>query len=391
MTAVTGDISAPKRTPDDERPVVHVGMLGYGFMGRAHAHAFQTASRVGWPDGARAELTLIGGRTEEGVRATATRYGFAEYAIDWRAVTDDPRVDVFDNTALDDAHVDPTLAAIRAGKHVICEKPLALQADDAVRLRDAADAASVKNMTCFNYRFLPAPRLAYEMLAAGDFGDIHEFRVRYSQDWRTDPDAELQLPAGALTVIGCHAIDQARFLVGEVTRVAARVRSPVWTPSRRWRGHPVDPVDTVSALVEFESGLVGTLDASLVSPGRQNLLAWEINGAQASASWSLEELNVLRLHRRGPERRRFEDVLVCGPDFPLAADWWPPGHLLGWEHGHINMMAHFLSAVAGEVALEPYAATFADGARAAEISEAIQGAASSDSWVTVPSGPDRSA
>lgn len=373
--------------PADERPSIPVGMLGYGFMGRAHVNALRTMPYIFWPDGARPELVAVCGRTDPAVREAATRYGFAQYTTDWRALVTDPRISVFDNVASDEMHVEPTLEAIRAGKHVICEKPLALGVADAERLLDAADAAGVKHMTCFNYRFMPAVALARQLVKEGEIGELHQVRFRYSQEWRTDLNAELPAPAGALTIIGCHAVDQARFLVGEITGVAARFGSPVTTPRRHFRGRPVEQDDTVAMLVEFDSGLVGTVDASLVSPGRRNMLAWELNGSKGSLSWSLEELNHLRVFRRGAGRTQgFSEVIVCESDHQLAAPWWPSGHVLGWEHGHINMLAHFLRSVVNGHPIGPLAASFADGVQAARVAEAAVTSAERGAFVAVETG-----
>jgi len=358
--------------PPDDRPTVGVGLLGYGFMGRAHTNALRTLPYTFWPGGCRPELVGIAGRTEEAVREAATRFGFAEYATDWRALVEDERIQVFDNVGPDAVHVEPTLAAIRAGKHVVCEKPLALTAADAEALYHAAEEAGVKHLTCFNYRFMPAVRLAHDLIKGGEIGEVHQARFRYSQEWRTDPAAELPAPAGALTIIGCHAVDQARFLVGEITAVSGQVTSPVTTEERRFRGEPVDQDDTVAILAEFDSGVVGTIDASLVSPGRKNHLAWEINGSKGSIAWDLEQLNHLRAHRRGSGTTQgFTEVIVNEADHTLAAPWWPSAHILGWEHGHANMLHHFLDAVVNDGPVGPYAATFADGAQAARVAEAV--------------------
>jgi len=380
------DGSSYKEAPADERTRIGVGMLGYGFMGKAHSNALRTIPYIFWPSSYRPQMVAISGRTEEAVREASVRYGYDRYSTDWRAVVEDDSVQVFDNVGPDDVHVEPTLAAIRAGKHVICEKPLALNAADANRMYRAAEEAGVKHLTCFNYRFMPAVRLAYEMIQNGELGEVHQARFRYSQEWRTDPDAPLPSPTGALNIIGCHAVDQARFLVGEIDRVAALFTSPVTTPERTFRGQQVEQDDTVTMAVEFAGGIPGTIDASLVSPGRKNMLSWEINGSRGSLSWDLERLNVLRVYRRSDGRTQgFAEVIVTESDHALAAPWWPSAHLLGWEHGHINMLAHFLDAVANDGPVAPYAATFADGARAALIAEAAGEAAKSGQWVTVSS------
>ena len=164
--------------------------------------------------------------------------------------------------AADDAHVEPTLAAIAHGKHVVCEKPLASSASEALRLYQAAKAAGVKHLVCFNYRFFPAVRLAWELVHDGTLGDLHQARFRFSQEWRNDPSATLPTATGALGVLGCHAVDQARFLCGEISSVQALLSSPVTTSARLYNGRPIERDDVAAILAETESGLVVTIDAS---------------------------------------------------------------------------------------------------------------------------------
>jgi predicted dehydrogenase len=371
-----------RKAPNDQRRPLGVGLLGYGFMGRAHSNAWRTIPFMFWPSTGRPELVAIAGRTEAAVQTAATRFGFEDYTTDWHDIVADERIDVFDNVGPDAAHVEPTLGAIEAGKHVICEKPLASTAAGARLLYDAATAAGVKHLTCFNYRFFPAVRLAWELVHEGDLGDVYQARFRYSQEWRTDPAGELPSPTGALDIIGSHAIDQARFLIGEVVAVSAGIGSI--TRERTFRDGPAELDDTVAILAHLDNGTVATIDASLVSPGRRNHLAWELNGSRGSVAWNLEEPNVLRVHWRGTGRLGgFTDVIVCEPDHPLTAPWWPTGHVLGWEHGHINMLAHFADAVANDTDVAPYGATFYDGLRAAQVAEAVEEAAATGDRVDV--------
>lgn len=358
--------------PADERPELSFGMLGYGFMGKAHSNALRTLPYMFWPNAARVDMHTIAGRTETGVAEAATRFGWRNYTTDWREIVDDPSIDIFDNVASDGTHFEPTLAAVRAGKHVICEKPLASTTEEANALADAAADAGVKNLTCFNYRFVPAVRLAHEMIKNGELGEIYSANFRYSQEWRTDAPANLPTPTGALDVIGCHAIDQARYLVGEIDTVSAFITNPVTDASR------AEPIDAVASIVQFEDGATGGLSASLIAPGRRNMLSWEINGSKGSLVWDLEQLNILKVFRRtGQPTDGFADVIVCEAQHPFMDVWWPSGHVLGWEHSHINMLAHFVEAVLGRTELAPHAATFADGAAAARVAAAIAMAATS--------------
>lgn len=374
--------------PRDERPSVGFGLLGCGFMGKAHSHALLAAPHIFSGSPARPQLVAIAARSEERARQAATRYGYSYYTADWRELVAAPQVQVFDNVAADAAHVEPTLAAIEAGKHVVCEKPLASNATDAMRMYKAAAARGVKNMVGFNYRFFPAVRLAWEMARQGDLGELYQARFRYSQEWRTSPSAPLPSPTGVIDIVASHAFDQARFLCGEVAAVQAFIGHPVTTAGRTFEGAPVQTDDTVTVLAELVTGPAVTIDASLVSPGRRNHLAWELNCSRASVAWDLEHPNVLRVLRpsRGAQAGATE-ILACEAEHPLAGPWWPSGHVLGWEHGHANMLAHFVEAVATGSEVAPFGATFLDGLRAAQMAEAVRRAAEGGGRVEVAPAP----
>jgi predicted dehydrogenase len=377
-----------KPSPPDDRPKLRIGMLGAGGMAKAHANAFRTIPHIFWPGTVRPELAALAGRTESRAREAAVRYGFDRYTTDWRTLVDDEHIDVFDNVGPDALHVEPTLAAIEAGKHVACEKPLALSASDCERLWRAAEARGVKHLACFNYRFLPAVRLAATLIEQGELGEVFEARFRYSQHRGMDPSASPWV-VGTLNAIGCHVIDQARFLVGEITDVSAVVRGPMSEQRAAAGVDPGIPIDSVHMVVEFAGGAAGVLDTSSVASGRRNQLAWEINGSRGSVAWDLEDLNVLRVHRRGGDARLdgFTDVIVCENVHPLAGAWWDTAHLLGWEHAHVNMLAHFCDAVVTGAPVEPYGATFLDALRAAQVSEAALASARGGRRVTVDGVP----
>jgi predicted dehydrogenase len=355
-------------------------MLGYGFMGKTHSNALKTLPYIFWPSAAQTRLKTISGRTESGVQEAATRYGWEQYTTDWNDVVNDPDIQVFDNVGADDAHFEPTLAAVRAGKHVVCEKPLG-NWKQSLELATAAETAGVLSLTCFNYRFVPAVRLARDMIANGDLGDIYSANFRYAQEWHTDPTAEFPNKTGALDVIGSHAIDAARYLVGDIETVSALITNPLTSPPRG------EPIDTVDALVQYAGGATGTVSATLIAPGRKNRLSWEINGSLGSVYWDLENLNVLHHHRRaGAATEGFMEIIVNEEHHPLVAPWWPSAHVLGWEHSHINMLAHFTNRlVDGATTVGPDAATFADGAAAAQVAEAILQAAESGERIRVDS------
>jgi len=375
---------SPTQAPADDREPLGFGLVGYGFMGKAHSNALRTIPYIFWPSRLRPELVAIAGRTEEKVREAATRYGYALYTTDWRDLIEDERVQVLDNVTPDAMHVEPLLAAIARGKHVVCEKPLAPDPADARLLYEAADAAGVKHLVCFNYRYFPAVQLARELLQSGELGELHQARFRYSQEWRNDPELVPGTAAGVVDIICSHAIDQARLLCGEIESVSASISSV--NPRRTWTGGEASTDDTVAFVAELEGGLVATVDASLAAPGRKNHLAWEINGAKGSLAWNLERPNELQVYRSGGRTAGFSEVIVTEADHPLVAPWWPSAHVLGWEHGHVNMLAHFVDAVAGGSAIEPVGATFYDGLRVAQVTAAVRASAERGERVAVEGG-----
>jgi predicted dehydrogenase len=345
---------------------IGVGMLGYAFMGMAHANAFRTLTYMAWPPPLVPRLEKIAGRNEEAVAEAARRYGFASHANDWRDVVADDRVQLFDNLGPNDVHAEPTIAAARAGKHVVCEKPLGRTADEAYETWQAVAAAGVKHLCAFNYRFVPAVRLARQLLEAGELGEIRHFRASYLQDWLTDPsfprtwrlDADAA-GSGALGDLGTHVIDLARYLVGEISAVGATMRT--FVPERPGGRVTVD--DAFESVVEFEGGAIGTIEATRFAHGRKNALTWEINGSRGSLAFDLERLNELQVDQRR--------VLVTDPDHPFMANWWPPGHIIGWEHTFVHELHHVLTAIRDDGDVEPHGASFRDGYRASEVAGAI--------------------
>jgi predicted dehydrogenase len=293
-------------------------------MGKAHSNALRTLSYIDWPGAVRPELVAIAARTEERVADADVRFGFEGYYTDWRGLVADERLSVFDNAAANEAHMEPTLAAIAAGKHVFCEKPLARRATDALQLWTAAQGAGVKHLCCYNYRFVPAVQLARDILRDGALGEICQGRFRYSQSWGS------LSPDGSLVTIGCHAIDQARFLMGEIASVSALFSDPLSRPGDAGRPESAAPGDIVTALVRFAGGASGTIDASGYATSRRNMLAWEVNCEGGTLAWDLERLNELRVSAtgaaKGPLAGGMADVIVCEPGHPpgeAGASCWP--------------------------------------------------------------------
>ena len=349
-------------------PEIGVGMLGYAFMGKAHSNAFRKLAYMTWPPPLRPRLVAIAGRNEEAVAEAATRYGYERYETDWHAVVADPEIGLFDNGGPNNLHAEPTIAAAEAGKHILCEKPLGRTAEESYEIWQRVDRAGVKHMCGFNYRFVPAVRLARDVIDAGDVGEIRHFRGRYLQDWGTTTEELWRFDAalagsGALGDLGAHVVDLARYLVGEIATVSGLTRA--FMPGRE-----VD--DAVEAAVEFENGAVGTIEATRHALGRRNAFQWELNGTKGSLAFDMERLNELQVYRDGDGRTSgFRTVLVTEPDHPYWEHWWPPGHIIGWGETFVHELHHLLTAIRDDSDVAPYGATFEDGYRAAEVCDAI--------------------
>ncbi len=357
---------------------IGVGMLGYAFMGKAHANAYHKIAYMTWPPPLLPRLVGVAGRTEDACAEASQRYGFEGFTTDWRELVADDRVELFDNSGPNNMHAEPTVAAAEAGKHVICEKPLARNADESHEIWKRVEAAGVKHMCAFNYRFVPAVRLAREMIAAGELGEIFHFRGRYLQEWIADPDFPMVwrldksvAGSGALGDLGAHVIDLARYLVGEPTSVHGLLRTFIGERA----GGMVDVDDAFEAAIEFENGAVGTIEASRFCPGRKNAFTWEINGSKGSIAFDLERLNELQVHlagsKPGENAQGFRSVLVSEADHPFWEHWWPQGHIIGWEHTFVHEIHHLLTAIAEDAEVAPHGATFEDGYRAAEVCDAV--------------------
>jgi predicted dehydrogenase len=355
---------------------VGFALLGHGFMGAAHSRALH-ALRVLTPE-ARPRLESVCGRDAIAVRTFAERYGWRAAVTDWHEQVGDERVAVFDNTAPNHLHVEPTIAAIRTGKHVLCEKPLGRTAAEARRLWLEADRAGVLHMCAFNLRFMPAVRLARELVASGELGEPTHFRGRFlassalradqPRTWRFQRDAA---GSGAVADLGSHVVDLARYLVGEPVAVSAAIRTFVGERD----GAAVDVDDAFSAVVEFDGGAVGTLEASRAAGRRSNELVFEVDGMRGSLAFRLDRLNELEVITERKQSRRVE---VTDPSHPLMDLWWPaPGHTIGWGDSFVHELRHLISAVCNGGSVRPHGADFEDGYRCAEVCDAILRAAES--------------
>ncbi len=365
-------------------PEIGVGMLGYAFMGKAHTNAYKKIPYIVYPPPAIPRLVAICGRNEEAVAAAARRYGYETYYTDWRAMLEDERIQLFDNGGPNDAHAGPCILAAQAGKHILCEKPLARTAEEAHQMLDAVNKAGVKHMVAFNYRFVPAVRQARALIESGALGRIYHFRAIYPQEWimphyNTPLIWRLQKKSagsGALGDLGAHIIDIARFLVGEIRSVSAMTRTFITSrplPDGSGMG-TVDVDDAFAAVVEFENGALGTLEATRFAAGSKNRQSWEVNGENGSIRFNLERLNELEVFwvsEKPRETQGFHNVLVTEGYHPWWEHWWPHGHIIGWEHTFVHEIAHLLDCIVNNRDVAPYGATFEDGYRVAAVCDAI--------------------
>jgi len=368
-----------------DAPEIGVGMLGYAFMGRAHSNAFLKLPYMMFPPPMVPKLIALCGRDEAGVRETAQRFGYTGYYTDWHAMLADDRVMLFDNGGPNDIHAEPCILAAQAGKHILCEKPLARTAEESKQMLDTVRKAGVKAMVAFNYRFVPAIRQAYALIRSGQLGRIYHFRAMYLQDWLIPAANTPWLwrmnkrvsGTGAIGDLGSHLIDLARFLVGaEITTVSARTQTFIHErPKPDGSGMAkVDVDDAFAAVIAFENGALGTLEGSRFASGRKNYNVLEINAENGSIHFNLEDLNRLEVYwvdDEPPETQGFHDILVTENHHPWITHWWPPGHIIGWEHTFVHEIAHLLDCIANDRPVAPYGADFEDGYRAAVVADAI--------------------
>ena len=369
-----------------------VGVLGYRFMGKAHSNALARLPMF-FPAAPDIERHALIGRDETALADAADRFGFSHTATDWEAVVDD--VDVFYNLGPNHLHAEPSIAALNAGTPVLCEKPLAPTLDEADAMRDAAAAADVPAACAFNYRFVPAIQYAKNLIEEGDLGEIRQVRGRYLQDWLVDPDApwawrmDADLAgSGTLGDLGAHSIDLARFLVGEaagdIERVSGHLQTfvderPVYGENGEVEEYrPVTVDDAYTAQATFENGAVGTFEASRFATGHKNDHTIEIHGSEGSLRFSLERLNELEVLTG--DSRGYETVLVTDETDPYVDHWWPPGHVIGWEHTFVHENYEFLSAVADDTEFSP---SFEDAYEVQVVLDAIERADERGEWVAV--------
>ena len=375
---------------------IRIGLVGAGFMAKAHSNAYHTIPYIYNNEIYRPELVMLGATTAEKAEAAARRYGFSRSCADYSELVTSSDIDVVDICVSDTMHKEIALEAIRNGKHVLCEKPLALNSEDALEMSEAAKKAGVKAMCGFNYRFVSAVVLARNLITSGKMCRVYHFNGSYLQDGayaEETPFEKLSFAhgprgSGAALGIGCHLIDMARFLVGEITEVSGMM--PTYNQYRNSREGQVriDKDEEMLAVVSFDSGATGMLRASKISAGRKNRLAWEISCSKGSIVFDLENLNNLDVFYGEsplPELSGFTRINVTQVDknHPFMDVWWPRGHIVGWEHAHINEIAHFLHCIAHDEALEPMGANFEDGYKSILVIDSLRKSAALKKSVAV--------
>ena len=381
-----------------------IGLIGYAFMGKAHSHAWRTApSFFELPLAPR--LRALAGRNSEAARAVAEKFGWKHVETDWRALVARDDVDVVDVCTPGDTHAEIAVAALEAGKHVLCEKPLANSVAEAEAMAEAAKAArarGVRSMVGFTYRRVPAIKLARSLVADGRLGEVRHVRAQYLQDWLIDPQAPLswrldktRAGSGALGDIGAHIIDLTQYITGErIVGVSAIMETfvkerPVAASFDGLAGTagegtgPVTVDDAAIFLGRFSGGALATFEATRFATGRKNAIRIEINGTDGSLAFDFEDMNVLHLLQNsdGAEAAGFRRILVTEPEHPYIAAWWPPGHVLGYEHGFTHQAVDLVTAIAEGRDPEP---SFADGLKVQRVLAAVEESAAKDSvWSAV--------
>ncbi|MFI5694359.1 Gfo/Idh/MocA family protein [Kribbella sp. NPDC051586] len=384
-----------------------IGLIGYAFMGAAHSQAWRSAPRF-FDLPLDPAMNVLCGRNADAVQAAAAKLGWKETETDWRKLLGRDDVQLVDVCTPGDSHAEIAIAALEAGKHVLCEKPLANTVEEAEAMTAAAEAAEAKgirSMVGFTYRRVPAIALARQLVAEGKLGTIRHVRAQYLQDWISDPEAPLswrldksKAGSGALGDIGAHIIDMTQFITGDtIGEVSARLETfvkerPVAAehsglagtagPVDAGRG-PVTVDDAAVFLATFRSGALGVFEATRFATGRKNAIRIEINGSLGSLAFDFEDMNLLHYYDATDDSRTagFRRILATEPDHPYVGAWWPPGHLLGYEHGFTHQVVDLVTAIADGTDPAP---SFADGLQVQRVLAAVETSSTSRQWQEIP-------
>ncbi len=388
-----------------------VGMVGYSFMGAVHSQAWRTAGRF-FDLPLSPEMVALCGRDAAAVSAAAARLGWASHETSWKSLLTRDDIHLVDVCTPGDSHAEIAIAALEAGKHVLCEKPLANTVAEAVDMVAAAEAArerGVRSMVAFNYRRIPAVALARKLVVDGRIGTVRHVRAQYLQDWIVDPEFPLvwrlqkdKAGSGALGDIGAHVIDLAQHVIGApITSVTGLTPTfvterplPAQGPTTGLQASAdstaretgtVTVDDAALFLTRFEGGAVGSFEATRFATGRKNTIRLEVNGSEGSLVFDFEFMNELQFHDRNedPETAGFRRIIVTEPTHPYVGAWWPPGHGLGYEHTFTHEVVDLVTAIGTGQDPEP---SFADGLQVQTVLAAVERSAAQGTWqdVVVP-------
>jgi predicted dehydrogenase len=380
---------------------INVGLVGYQFMGKAHSNAYRQVAAFFPQLEAVPVMKAICGRNEEAVKAAAKQFGWESYETSYEALVKREDIDLVDVCVPGNMHAPITIAAVEAGKHVLCEKPLANTLAEAQQMLAAAEKAGVVHMLCHNYRRAPAVQLAKRLIDEGALGRIYHFRGTYLQDWIVDPEFPLVwrlrkeiAGSGVHGDLNAHLIDLARFLVGEIAEVCgmmetfikerpqlAAIDDRLGGTAAAERGE-VTVDDAAAFLARFENGALGTFESTRFALGRKNYNRFEINGSAGSVAFNLERMNELELYLQSDreDARGFRTILCNEGVHPYAGAYWPSGHIIGYEHTFINTVHDLMQGVARGQSPQP---NFVDGVKNQAVLEAAEISARERRWVAI--------
>lgn len=379
---------------------LNVGLIGYQFMGKAHSNAYRQVGRF-FDLPVEVGMHTLCGRNLSAVEAAAAKFGWANVESDWRKVVENPDIHIIDISTPGNSHCEIALEAAKAGKIVFCEKPIGNTLDEAKQMLNAVDQAGVPNAVFHNYRKAPAVALAKHLIESGRLGTLHHIRAVYLQDWIADPQFPLvwrlqkeTAGSGALGDIGAHIIDLARHLIGEFESVTGMTHT--FVKQRPIPGAIDDRLgaaatsemgevtvdDAAAFLARFQSGVIGTFEATRFAVGRKNHNRFEINGSKGSVVFNLERMNELEFYdaTAGDGVQGFMTIQATEGGHPYAGQYWPVGHIIGYEHTFINLVADALTAIHGG---RPCSPDFKDGYENQRVLDAVEQSAMSGSWVSL--------
>jgi myo-inositol 2-dehydrogenase/D-chiro-inositol 1-dehydrogenase len=373
---------------------LRIGLIGYGFMGRTHSNAFRKVTNF-FDVPYEPVLQTICARNEERAKAFASQWGYASVETDWRKVVESPEIDLIDIASPNDTHAEIAIAAARAGKMVMCEKPLGRNAAESEEIVEAVETAGVANMVWYNYRRVPAVTLAKQLIDEGRLGRIFHYRAKFLQDWTISQDLpqggeglwRLDVKVAGSGVTGdllAHCIDTAMWLNGGIEEVSAVTETFIKARKHNLTGavEPVGIDDASLFLARFQNGSLATFEATRYARGHKALYTLEINGEHASMQWDLHDLHRLQYfdHKDEGKLRGWKSVHITDREHPYMAKWWVPGLQIGYEHTFIHQVADFLTAAGGGQSVSP---TFRDGLATDDVTDAVLHSAASRSWTKV--------